>query len=269
MTESAPAKVNLVLRVGPRGPDGLHTIASLFASVDLADELTIEESDSDEVVCPGVDGENLAARALTAFRAAGADLPPLRITIDKRIPVAAGLGGGSADAAAVLRAANHMAPLGEVALKELALGLGSDVPSQLAPGHAVVSGTGGEVEPVLLPPMALVLVVAERGLGTADVYAELDRLRPVAPAPDPRPLRDLTGKPVEELAAASHNDLEPAALSLRPELGEVLDSLHDTGALGARITGSGPTAFGVYPDRPAAEAAAERIPGSMVTEVRG
>ena len=269
MTETAPAKVNLVLRVGPRGPDGMHTLASLFASVDIADELTIEESDSDEIVCPGVEGENLAARALIAFRAAGAELPPLRIIIEKRIPVAAGLGGGSADAAAVLRAANHMAPLGEAALKEVALRLGSDVPSQLAPGHAVVSGTGGEVEPVGLPPMVLVLVVQERGLATADIYAELDRLRPDAPAPDQRPLRDLAAKPLEQLAAALHNDLEPAALSLRAELGDVLGSLRDTGALGARITGSGPTAFGVYSDRPAAEAAAARIPGSIVAEIRG
>ena len=268
MTESAPAKVNLVLRVGPREPDGLHSLASLFASIDLADELTIEEADSDEVLCPGVDGENLAARALAAFRAAGAELPPLRITIEKRIPVAAGLGGGSADAAGVLRVANRMAPLGEPALAELALGLGSDVPSQLTPRHAIVSGTGEEVEPVDLPEMALVLVVQERGLATSDVYAELDRLRPAAPALEPQELHDLARMPLDRLAAALHNDLEPAALSLRPELGEVLAELRDTGALGARITGSGPTAFGVYRDRAAAEAAAARIPGSIVTGVR-
>ena len=268
MTETAPAKVNLVLEVGPRGPDGLHTLASLFASIDLADELAIEEADSDEVVCPGVAGENLAARALTAFRAAGAELPPLRITIEKRIPVAAGLGGGSADAAAVLRAANRIAPLEASALMEVALALGSDVPSQLAPRHAIVSGTGGQVEPVQLPRMALVLVTQDQGLGTAEVYAELDRQRPAAPAPDPRPLGDLAGRPVEQLAAALHNDLEPAALSLRPELENALESLRHTGALGARISGSGPTAFGIYPDRPAAEAAAARIPGSIVTEVR-
>ena len=137
------------------------------------------------------------------------------------------------------------------------------------PGHAVVSGTGGEVEPVGLPPMALVLVPQARGLSTADVFAELDRLRPVAPPPDPKPLRDLARKPLDEVAAALHNDLEAAALSLRPELAEVLVSLRETGALGARITGSGPTAFGVYPDRPAAEAAAARIPGSIVTDVSG
>src|SRR4051794_15438503 len=104
--ETAPAKVNLVLRVGPRRPDGLHDICSLFASLDLADEVTVEEASADEVACPGVDGPNLAHAAIEAFRDAVApDLPPLRVTIGKRIPIAAGLGGGSADAAAVLRAA--------------------------------------------------------------------------------------------------------------------------------------------------------------------
>jgi 4-diphosphocytidyl-2-C-methyl-D-erythritol kinase len=132
----------------------------------------------------------------------------------------------------------------------------------------VVSGTGGEVEPVELPRMALLLVVQERGLGTPEVFAELDRLRPSAPQPDSLPLRGLAGARLDQLAAALHNDLEPAALSLRPELGEVLGALRHAGALAARVTGSGPTAFGVFPDRAAAEIASARIPGSIVTELR-
>src|SRR5437764_7868922 len=108
--ETAPAKVNLVLHVGPRRADGLHELCSLFASLELADGVTVEPADSDEVVCPGVAGPNLAQAAIDAFRsAAKSELPPLRVTIHKRIPVAAGLGGGSADAAAVLRAANRIA----------------------------------------------------------------------------------------------------------------------------------------------------------------
>jgi len=265
----APAKLNLCLYLGPCRDDGLHELCSLFEPLALADLIEVAEAGSDEVICPGVGGENLAERALAALRQRGWQRQPLRVEIEKRVPVAAGLGGGSADAAAVLRAANRIAPLDEGALNRVALRLGSDVPSQLAPGHAVVSGTGGVVEPVELPPMSLVLVPQERGLATADVFAELDRLRPAAPAPDPRPLRDLARQPLEQVAAALHNDLEPAALSLRPELGEVLGSLRDTGALGARITGSGPTAFGVYPDGPAAEAAAARIAGSIVTGVSG
>jgi 4-diphosphocytidyl-2-C-methyl-D-erythritol kinase len=109
--ETAPAKVNLVLHVGPRRSDGLHELCSLFASLELADELAVEPAAQDEVVCPGVHGPNLAQRAIDAYRAAAgaAELPPLRVTIHKRIPVAAGLAGGSADAAAVLRAANKIA----------------------------------------------------------------------------------------------------------------------------------------------------------------
>jgi len=264
MTERAPAKVNLVLRVGPPGADGMHPLASLFASLDLADELTIEEAGRDEVVCPGVEGENLAARALAAFREAGGDPPPLRVGIDKRIPVAAGLGGGSADAAAVLRAAQRMSPIDEAALADVAARLGSDVPSQLRPGHAIVTGTGERVEPVSLPPMELVLVPSERGLSTADVYAELDRLRPEGPAPGATGLAQLAEGPLDALAGALHNDLEQAALSLRPELAEVLERLRGAGALGARISGSGPTAFGVFGERSAAEAAAAGFDGALV-----
>jgi 4-diphosphocytidyl-2-C-methyl-D-erythritol kinase len=268
MNERAPAKVNLVLRVGPRGPDGMHALASLFASLDLADELTIEEAEHDEVICPGVEGENLGARALAAFRAAGGDPPPLRVTIDKRIPVAAGLGGGSADAAAVLRAAERLSPLGDAALLEVAAGLGSDVPSQLRPAHAIVTGAGERVEPAGLPAMALVLVPAAEGLSTAAVFAELDRLRPEAPAPDPRGLGELAAGSVHDVAAALENDLEPATLSLRPELSDVLGELLKAGALGARITGSGPTAFGVYAERRSADAAAATLPAALVAEVR-
>ena len=266
MTERAPAKVNLVLRVGPPGSDGMHPLASLFASLGLADELTIEEAGRDEVVCPGVEGENLAARALALFRGAGGDPPPLRVSIDKRIPVAAGLGGGSADAAAVLRAAQRMSPIGEAALADVAALLGSDVPSQLRPGHAIVTGTGERVEPVSLPSMALVLVPSERGLSTADVYAELDRLRPQSPPPAATGLAELANGPLEALAGALHNDLEEAALSLRPELAEVLERLRGAGALGARISGSGPTAFGVFGERAAAEAAAAGFDGALVAQ---
>ena len=101
----APAKLNLCLYLGPRRDDGLHELCSLFEPLALADLIEVSEAERDEVVCPGVEGENLAARALAALRARGWDHPPLRVEIEKRIPVAAGLGGGSADAAAILRLA--------------------------------------------------------------------------------------------------------------------------------------------------------------------
>ena len=272
--ERAHAKVNLVLHVGAPRPDGLHPLCSLFASLDLADVLTVEAGGSEDmVICPGVEGENLAARALEAFRAAapGGDLPPLRVTIGKRIPIAAGLGGGSADAAAVLRAANRLAgaPLDAGALRSLGASLGSDVPSQIDPRHALVTGTGELVEPLELTQMGLVLLPRREGLSTAAVYAELDRLRAGGElhprgALDPEPLRRLASGSVAEIAAGLENDLEAAALSLRPELEGHLAELRQAGALAARISGSGPTAFGVFGDRDSAGSAARSIPRAIL-----
>src|SRR5919197_4693418 len=167
IVESAPAKVNLVLHVGPPRADGLHPLCSLFCSIDLADEVEVEPAEMDQVTCPGVGPQNLAERALGEFRAElGRGASPLSVRIDKRIPVAAGLGGGSADAAAVLRAANKVAgePLTPDGLRELALEVGSDVPSQIQPGHCIVTGAGERVEPVELASMAVVLVCASDGL---------------------------------------------------------------------------------------------------------
>ena len=169
----APAKLNLCLFLGPRRADGLHELCSLFEPLALADSIEVEEAERDEVLCEGVEGENLAAtalprcaRGLGAGRRCGS-----RST--KRIPVAAGLGGGSADAAAVLRLA-----AGEVAeLERLAAGLGADVPSQLAPSLALVRGAGERVARLPDPqPHAVVLLPGGGGLATADVFAEADRL---------------------------------------------------------------------------------------------
>jgi 4-diphosphocytidyl-2-C-methyl-D-erythritol kinase len=269
--EPAPAKVNLVLHVGRPRADGLHPLCSLFASLDLVDEVTVEEADADSVRCPDVPGDNLASRALAAYRrAAAAGPPPLAVTIEKRIPVAAGLGGGSADAAAVLRAADALAapPLGAHRLRRVAAELGSDVPSQVEPRHALVTGTGEQVEPVELPGMATVLVPQSRGLSSGEVYAELDRLGGGREHLDPDALRRLAAAPLGELAGGVENDLEPAALSLRPELGRSLAALRDAGALAAAISGSGPTAFGVFANGAAAELAARGIEGAVVAGTR-
>jgi 4-diphosphocytidyl-2-C-methyl-D-erythritol kinase len=269
--ERAPAKVNLVLQVGDVRDDGLHELCSLFGSLDLADELTIERLDAgagaDEVVSPGVTGPNLATRAIEELRAAlDGDLPPLRVTIDKRIPVAAGLGGGSADAAAALRAANQIAgaPLDADALRSIGARIGADVPSQVDPRHALVTGAGEHVEPLALPPMALVLVPQHEGLSTADVYRAADEIGSTRARLDPGRLRALAQAPLPDLAAALENDLEPAALHLRPRLARELEALTAAGALGARVTGSGPTTFGVFPDRAAAEQAAAALSSKSV-----
>ena len=251
----------------------MHPVCSLVASIDLADEVVAEpkESGEDSVECQGVPGHNLAARALAEFRSrAGSELPPLAITITKRVPVAAGLGGGSADAAATLRIANELAgaPLAHAELIRIAADLGSDVPSQLDPRHALVQGAGERIEPVSLPPLAAVLIPDQDGLSTAAVYAELDRLDCGREQLDPAPLHRLTGSTPHDLSSSLQNDLQPAALSLRPDLQERLDALVAAGALGVAVSGSGPTCFGLFEDREAADRAAEQLPGALVTALR-
>jgi 4-diphosphocytidyl-2-C-methyl-D-erythritol kinase len=261
----APAKLNLCLYLGGRRDDGLHELCSLFEPLALADLLKVEPAERDEVLCPGVEGppeRNLAARALAALRDAGWQHGPLRIEIEKRIPVAAGLGGGSADAAAVLRLA-----AGEVAdLPQIAAALGADVPSQLRPSLALVRGAGERVEPLPRPPQhAALLLPGGGGLSTAEVFAEADRLglgREAAELDELRGrLRAAAGAGASPLSYPELlvNDLEPAARSLRPEIGAALDRLRAAGAGLAILSGSGPTAVGLFAGLAAARAAAEQV----------
>ena len=263
MQLSAPAKLNLCLYLGARREDGLHDLCSLFEPLALADLIVeVSEAERDEVACPGVEGENLAARALAALRRHGWERPPLRVEIEKRISVAAGLGGGSADAAAILRLA-----AGEVAgLDEIALELGADVPSQLRPALALVRGVGERVERLPEPaPHAVVLLPGGGGLNTADVFAEADRLGLGRAAEELDELADglrlVAGAGSSPLAYPELlvNDLEPAARSLRPNIGAALDALRDAGAPHALLTGSGPTAFGLFETLAAARDAAATL----------
>jgi len=258
----APAKLNLCLYLGAPREDGLHELCSLFEPLALADLIEVTPAAHDEVICPGVEGENLAARALTGLRERGWGHEPLRIEIEKRVPVAAGLGGGSGDAAAVLRLA-----AGEVAeLSQLAAELGADVPSQLRPSLALVRGAGERIE--LLPDPAehaAVLLPGGGGLSTAAVFAEADRLGLGRSAEEldefAARLRGVAGAGASPLTYKELlvNDLEAAALSLRPDIGEALQALRVAGAPVAILSGSGPTAVGLFPDLAAAEAAAESI----------
>jgi 4-diphosphocytidyl-2-C-methyl-D-erythritol kinase len=268
--EQAPAKVNLVLRIGRRQPNGLHEVASLFASLELADEVELEPAAEDSVECEGVDGPNLAAAAIERLRQYAPSLPPLRVRITKRIPVAAGLAGGSADAAAVIRAANsfHEVPFDDDQLREIAAPLGSDVPSQIVPTHSVVTGTGERVERVELPVMPVVLVRAEPGLATADVFGKAADMQLLRREPlDASDLHALASEPLPVIAGRLENDLQAATLQLRPELADTIQSLLDAGALGAQVSGSGPTVFGLFADEAAAAAAAAQIPGALATMV--
>lgn len=259
----APAKLNLCLYLGRRRDDGLNPICSLFQSLTLSDRLVLRQAEADEVHCPGLEGPNLAAAALEALRDRGWKRPPVRVEIEKRIPIAAGLGGGSADAAALLRLARDEVE----GVEGVAMELGADVPSQLEPGLALVTGAGEVSEP-LLPPgeYAVVLIPAGDGLSTADVYGEADRMGLARDAGEldeaRRRLRDAAGSgasPLEYLDLLV-NDLQGAALELRPEVASALEALEEAGAARALITGSGPTAFGLFPDIARADRAAGSLP---------
>lgn len=267
-TLSAPAKLNLCLYVGPTREDGLHQIASIFEPLELADELTVTEAEggADEVVCAEVGGPNLVEKALERMRDAGWSSPPLRVEITKRIPVAAGLGGGSADAAAVLRLAR-----GELeGLRAIAASVGADVPSQLQPRPCVVTGAGEVVEPIRPPAQhGVVLVPQTMGLTTAEVYGEADRLAKLRGEAEiesmRRKLRDAVLHGPSPLAYPEHlvNDLQEASISLRPEIEPVLEALTGAGADHAMVTGSGPTAFGLFATRAEADKAAAALEGDL------
>ena len=254
MIERAPAKLNLCLYVGGVRADGRHELVSVMTPLALHDTLTLSAgSGEDSVVCAGVEGPNLAGDALRLFRAAtGWDGPPVQVTIDKRIPVAAGLGGGSADAAAALRLARRHSGLGDDAtLLAIAARLGSDVPSQVEPRTVLVRGGGETLEPVDLPPppRGILVLPSRHQLSTAAVYREFDRLG--------LQRRTLDGLDL----AARANDLQAAARSLCPPIDAAMDAARATGADHVMVAGSGPTVVAFYADRAAAQAAAEALAG--------
>ncbi len=249
----APAKVNLSLFLGGQREDGRHRLVTLLESLSLADTLELEviAGQPDLVVCPGVEGENLAAQALAGLRARGWAGPGLRIAIEKRIPVAAGMAGGSADAAAALRLAMAVAPGRAEEVDQIAVELGADVPSQLMPGLALGTGAGEIVEPFEpLAEHAFVVVPSEFALATSAVYREADRLGLARSEADldrlylelVATLKPGSGLPDHLLV----NDLEPAAVSLCPWCAEALDALRTAGAAQAMVSGSGPTVVGIW-----------------------
>jgi 4-diphosphocytidyl-2-C-methyl-D-erythritol kinase len=267
--ETARAKVNLTLRVLGRRADCYHELESLVAFADIGDEVTLHVGAPLGVTVNGpyaaaIDSENIAARVLEALAETIPSLVLGRVHIDKRLPVAAGIGGGSADAAAVLRAVGTANRGGDFAaeLPRLAASLGADVPVCLASKAQLMWGIGREIAPVpALPPLPAVLVNPGLPLATAAVFRALSappapaRLRPPC-VPDPFP--DLAA--VATYVNAHGNDLEPAARGLCPAIGAVLAALGSApGALLARMSGSGPTCFALFETAEAAEMAARRI----------
>jgi len=245
--ELAYAKINLCLLLGPTRSDGRHELVTVFDSVGLCDELSLAESDAgaDLVLCDGVRGPNLVADALAALRAAGWNAPPLTVTIDKRIPVAAGMGGGSADAAAMLRCAPRLAPIAPSVIDPIAAGLGADVPGQLRPGPSLGTGAGELIEPLApLAPYGVLVIPLPFALSTPAVYREADRLGlPRAGSELDALHASLAAGPTPELMT---NDLQPAALSLAPQIGDALDAAQRAGADRVMVCGSGPTVIGIF-----------------------
>jgi 4-diphosphocytidyl-2-C-methyl-D-erythritol kinase len=262
VTARAPAKVNLQLAVGPARANGYHDLVTVFHAVSLFDEVTVAPAERDSVTVTGegagsvpADGSNLAALAAEALvQAVGPgckDSPGLAIRISKRIPVAAGLAGGSADAAATLVACNELwrTGLSQAELGELAAGLGSDVTFGLVGGTAIGVGRGERVTPALAAgSYHWVLAFATGGLSTAQVYAACDRIRAsrgeqvTGPsAPDTRLMAALRSGEPTEVGPLLANDLQAAALSLRPDLRRALAAGTEFGALAAIVSGSGPT----------------------------
>jgi 4-diphosphocytidyl-2-C-methyl-D-erythritol kinase len=256
VTVRVPAKVNLQLSVGPRRDDGYHDLMTVFHSVSLFDEVTVRPADRASVRVTGQDASqvptgrtNLAARAARALAAAVKRRQSgVQIEIRKRIPIAAGLAGGSADAAATLVACNELwqAGLTQAELSEIAAGLGSDVPFALLGGTAIGQGRGERLTAALAAgTYHWVLAFATGGLSTPDVYAACDRLRDAAPVAPPELSTGLmaalrSGDPAA-VGLQLSNDLQPAAVSLRPDLRRALAAGEESGALGAIVSGSGPT----------------------------
>lgn len=264
ITVRVPAKINLELRVGPARDDGYHEIATVYQAVGLYDTVTVVPSPRWTVEVHGpqadlvpTDGSNLALAAARLLAESAGVEERVAISIDKQIPVAGGMAGGSADAAAALVACDALWGLnqGREDLEPLAARLGSDVPFLLHGGTAIGSGRGERVVPVLATgELHWVLWASERdGLSAGSVYAECDRLRASdadeaadtselgEPEPSDALLSALRTMDTEAVATALHNDLQDAAVSLMPELTSVVEAGLELGAPGAMVSGSGPT----------------------------
>lgn len=273
-----PAKINLHLAVGPLRPDGYHELNTVYHAIALYDELTARRGDTLTLTMEGegagelaLDDSNLVIRAARAL-AAYAGLPAhARLHLRKQIPLAGGLAGGSADAAATLVACDALwgTDLSRDELAAIAAGLGSDVPFLVYGGTALGTGRGEAVSPVLVRPTTWhwVVAVADGGIATPAAYQELDRLRAIdaAPAPLAAPDRLLTALRQRDpavLAGVLGNDLQAAAVSLRPALAQTLKAGAAAGALAGLVSGSGPTCVFLAADAAHADQIAAELTAS-------
>ncbi|WP_329011805.1 MULTISPECIES: 4-(cytidine 5'-diphospho)-2-C-methyl-D-erythritol kinase [unclassified Streptomyces] len=273
LTVRVPAKVNVQLGVGAARPDGFHDLANVFLAVGLYDEVTVTPADELRVTCSGPDADkvpldrtNLAARAALALAERRGIEPSVHIHIAKDIPVAGGMAGGSADCAGALVACDALwgTDASRAELLDICAELGSDVPFSLVGGAALGTGRGEKLTPLEVGgTFHWVFAMAGRGLSTPAVFREFDRLTEghdiPAPEADPSLLAALSKGDAEALAAALTNDLQPAALSLYPELAATLETGRGAGALGVLVSGSGPTTAFLCPDADTAAKVAQTL----------
>ncbi|MEQ8481695.1 MAG: 4-(cytidine 5'-diphospho)-2-C-methyl-D-erythritol kinase [Hoeflea sp.] len=268
----APAKINLALHVTGRRDDGYHLIETLAVFTSLGDRLSAETADEDRFTINGAEAgpllgdasqDNLVCRARDALRiearACGREAPPVHLTLEKGLPVASGIGGGSADAAAALRLLNDFWGLAtdSAALATIGLELGADVPMCLLQRPLIARGIGEHLSPVEIGfPLNLVIINPRVPVSTPVVFKALKR-RDNPPLPAAKNWTDLES--LLSWLAETRNDLEPAASYSVAEIGRGIDALRDTGALFARMSGSGASCFGIFEDRLSAEAAASAI----------
>ncbi|AWH96047.1 4-(cytidine 5'-diphospho)-2-C-methyl-D-erythritol kinase [Dietzia psychralcaliphila] len=292
VTAVAPAKINLHLGVGDLRADGFHDLLTVYRAVDLWEQVTValvDDDDPDVVVVSGpgaaqvpTDRTNLAAKAVDLLRGEAGSGARLAIRIVKGVPVAGGMAGGSADAAAALVATDRLLGLGlgRAALEERAARLGSDVPFCIRGGTALGTGRGETLAPLLhaRAEQHVVVAIADGGLSTPVVFAELDRLRAERSETGrdlPRSggvealVEALAGQDPARVAGLLANDLEPAALSLMPALRKTLRAGAEAGALHGMVSGSGPTCLFFCADREQAIAVAAEVSETGVArEVR-
>ncbi|MFF5938358.1 4-(cytidine 5'-diphospho)-2-C-methyl-D-erythritol kinase [Streptomyces sp. NPDC012508] len=273
VTVRVPAKVNVQLAVGAARPDGFHDLANVFLAVSLYDDVTATPADELTVTCEGPDADkvpldrtNLAARAAELLAARHGISPDVHLHIAKDIPVAGGMAGGSADGAGALLACDALWGLNSsrAELLEICAELGSDVPFSLVGGAALGVGRGEKLTELPVGgTFHWVFAVADGGLSTPVVFGEFDRLTEGVTVPEPAAspalLDALRTGDVTTLAGALANDLQPAAVSLRPALNATLEAGTAAGALAALVSGSGPTTAFLVKDEDAARAVADAL----------
>lgn len=244
----APAKINLRLEVLAKRPDGYHELQMIMLAIDLSDEIEISQAENLSVSCndPNLltDQSNLVTKAARAFEKLTGQKVKARIRLTKNIPVAAGLGGGSSDAAATLKGLNrfYKTGLNETQLEKLGVTIGADVPFFIKPGHKIARGIGEKLSPFALDSeLSLVLINPGFGVSTAEIYQKIQLTSSLIQTNVPSSL-----KGIMQVVCLLRNDLEPIVASNHSEIDEIKTFLKEAGCAGTMMSGSGPTIFGIF-----------------------